>query len=215
MRPGLSTPFGSKPSLTRLVSAASDRILRLEHRDRGAHGSGRAHQRRVAAGRRHGRSHQRRMGVVGRRQLDPDEAAGPVVEHRGIDGAGDPRRDLGAAGRSRRDAPERPLARALPAANGVTSRTARHSMRDSVSPSPSELAVRTAALRSGAAAGARSRAERLPAAARSRPGRRPRGSRPADVSRRAPAGGRRPRLRRPSPSPAPWPARRSRRRARG
>ena len=53
MRPGLSTPLGSKLSFTRLVSAASARLLRLKHVDRGAdRGTARgpaSHVRRVRA----------------------------------------------------------------------------------------------------------------------------------------------------------------------
>ena len=48
IRPGLSTPLGSKLSFTRLVNAASGG-LRLEHLDGRAHGCGRANQRGVAA----------------------------------------------------------------------------------------------------------------------------------------------------------------------
>ena len=49
IRPGLSTPFGSKLSFTRRVKAASACVLRLEHRHRGADRGRRADQRRVAA----------------------------------------------------------------------------------------------------------------------------------------------------------------------
>ena len=105
IRPGLSTPFGSKLSLTRLVKRGERRVLRLEHRHRGADRGRRADQRRVAAVRADRAAHARGAAVVRSGQRRPDQAAGPVVEVLGP--LPDRGRDLVPARRRDRDAPER------------------------------------------------------------------------------------------------------------
>ncbi len=127
MRPALSTPCGSKLFRTRCVNAASAGGSGVEHLDRGAHGGGRADQRRMAAGRCDGGAHQRRAGVVARPAMPPRPARRP--SRKGL--RRPPLRQVprptsapcvGAVEmrhRSRR--PTGPLA-----AKGVTSRTARH-----------------------------------------------------------------------------------------
>ena len=111
MRPGLSTPLGSKPSFTRLFSARKAGILRLEHIDRGAHRGRRAHQRGVAADGCDRAADRGGVGLVGERHRHPDQAAAPVVEH--LRRRRDRGRDLVALARRGRNPPERPRARRI------------------------------------------------------------------------------------------------------
>ena len=108
MRPGLSTPFGSKPSFTRLRDAGKHAVLPLEHVDRGTHRSRRANQRGVAAGRGYRAADCGCAAVVVRRHREPDQAAGPIVEPPRFSrqGCG----QLMAARRRGRDPPQRLIA---------------------------------------------------------------------------------------------------------
>ena len=109
MRPGLSTPLGSKLSFTRLRQRRRARLLRLEHVDRGAHGRGRANQRGVAAGREPRRGGSRRRRRRRRAAARPRSARRPsrrTTARRGRQLRG----ELGAARRRGRDAPQRPVA---------------------------------------------------------------------------------------------------------
>ena len=64
IRPGLSTPLGSKLALTRFVNAPTAAILRREHADRRARRGRRADQRGMPAGRGAGVADERRAGIV-------------------------------------------------------------------------------------------------------------------------------------------------------
>ena len=66
IRPGLSTPLRIEALLDALGQRGKPGILRLEHVDRGAHGGGRAHQRRLPAAGRHRAPDERGAGVLGR-----------------------------------------------------------------------------------------------------------------------------------------------------
>ena len=213
MRPGLSTPFGSKPSLTRRVSAASPALLRLEHRDRGTDRGRRADQRRMTAGGADGTPHQRGAAIVGLRQRQPDETARPVEQHLRVTRCRHPGGQFGTSARHGRDAPDgalglapvRPPAarrRASPAtAGGRPSGPVRATSPNGLSSSVSVRAPMRDRRRDAfepQRRDARSRRRRCPQQAPRRP--------PADEPH--------PTRRRTSPSRPPSPARQPRRRAR-
>ena len=127
MRPGSSTPAGSKLALMPRGELHQRLGQRLEHVDRGAHRVRRAHQRRMAARRPcepHARM--RRAGVTLGSASEPDQAAAPIVKpaRRKLRRRA-PRSSAGALRRRDRDAPDRGVARGRRGRS--TSRTSRQS----------------------------------------------------------------------------------------
>ena len=108
MRPGLSTPLGSKLSFTRLVRARKAGSSGAKHIDRGPHRGRCAHQRGMAAERRRRAADRGGIRLVGKRHRHPNKAAGPVVKH--LRRRRDRGRDLVALAGRDRNAPERPRA---------------------------------------------------------------------------------------------------------
>ena len=108
IRPGLSTPLGSKLSFTRLLTPASAPFCGSNTSTDARGGGGRANERGVAAGRSRGAADGGGAGIGGRRQRGPDQAAGPVVEE--LRAGRQLRRKLGAARGRGRDPPQRPVA---------------------------------------------------------------------------------------------------------
>ena len=128
------------------MSAASVGRLRLEHRHGGAHRIGRAHQGRVARGER--RADRGRAAIRRARRREPYEAAAPIEEmaqHRAR-----ARRDAAIAGPSVGGTETRQTARSASAANGLTSRTARHAACDASSSRSSIVPKAASSCRSAA-----------------------------------------------------------------
>ena len=127
---GVEHALGVEAVLDAPGDAGERALLRLEHVDRRACGNRRPNQRGVAAGRCRGPSNRSGAGAVRRRQRDPDQAAGPVIEP--LRRAGAWRRTAVARGRGR-DPPQ--------AANRRPSRRPRTARRQDAAPEAANAPV--------------------------------------------------------------------------